>query len=106
MARMRRDVWKLGNDWHDIILWYARGVKALSARPFADMTSWRYLAAMHGVSAPLWKHNNYLKAGETLPNTASSSVKTGTSASITRGTSCPGIAGTCARSKRSWLMQS
>ncbi len=70
MARMRRDVWKLGNDWHDIILWYARGVKALSARPFADMTSWRYLAAMHGVSAPLWKHNNYLKAGETLPNTA------------------------------------
>jgi len=41
MVRMRRDVWKLGNDWDDAILWYARAVKDLSARPFADMTSWR-----------------------------------------------------------------
>ena len=68
MVRMRRDVWKLGNDWDDAILWYARAVKDLSARPFADMTSWRYLAAMHGVSETLWRHHGYLRAGEALPN--------------------------------------
>jgi tyrosinase len=69
MPRTRRDVWKLGSDWHDTILWYARGVKALSQRSFEDMTSWRYLAAIHGISPQLWIHNGYLKAGEPPPNT-------------------------------------
>jgi tyrosinase len=67
MPRTRQDVWKLGNDWHDTILWYARAVKDLSKRPFSDMTSWRYLAAMHGVSEQLWRHNGYLTRDENLP---------------------------------------
>ena len=70
MPRTRRDVWKLGNEWDESLLWYARAVKELRRRPFADMTSWRYLAAIHGVSEQLWRHNGYLASGETLPNTA------------------------------------
>jgi tyrosinase len=69
MPRTRRDIWKLGNDWHVTILWYARAVKALSERPFKEMTSWRYLAAMHGIAPDLWAHNGYLKAGEPVPDT-------------------------------------
>jgi tyrosinase len=69
MPRTRRDVWKLGNEWDESLLWYARAVKELRRRPFADMTSWRYLAAIHGVSEQLWRHNGYLASGETLPNT-------------------------------------
>jgi tyrosinase len=69
MPRTRRDVWQLGSNWHPTILWYARAVKKLSERQFDDMTSWRYLAAIHGVSEPLWRHNGYLKLGEALPNT-------------------------------------
>ena len=64
MPRTRRDVWKLGSDWNDTILWYARAVKVMSARPFSDMTSWRYLAAMHGVAEQLWRSNGYMKPGE------------------------------------------
>jgi tyrosinase len=68
MPRTRRDVWKLGGDWNDTILWYARAVKVMSARPFSDMTSWRYLAAMHGVAEQLWRSNGYMKPGESLPD--------------------------------------
>ncbi len=32
MATTRRNVWTLGSDWADPILWYARGVKAMKAR--------------------------------------------------------------------------
>jgi hypothetical protein len=67
MPRTRRDVWKLGSDWNDTILWYARAVKVMSARPFSDMTSWRYLAAMHGAAEQLWRSNGYMKPGENLP---------------------------------------
>jgi tyrosinase len=70
MPRTRRDVWKLGNEWDETLLWYARAVKELRRRPFMDMTSWRYLAAIHGVSEPLWRHNGYLASGESLPTTA------------------------------------
>ena len=69
MPRTRRDVWKLGSDWDETLLWYARAVKELRRRPFVDMTSWRYLAAIHGVSEQLWRHNGYLASGETLPTT-------------------------------------
>ena len=69
MPRIRRDVWKLGSEWDETLLWYARAVKELRRRSFVDMTSWRYLAAIHGVSEQLWRHNGYLATGETLPTT-------------------------------------
>jgi tyrosinase len=40
----------------------------MSARPFSDMTSWRYLAAMHGVAEQLWRSNGYMTPGENLPD--------------------------------------
>jgi hypothetical protein len=32
MAFTRQNVWELGGDWADPILWYARGVKAMQVR--------------------------------------------------------------------------
>src|ERR1051325_1604273 len=67
MARTRHDVWKLGGDWSDPLIWYARGVRALQQRPITDRTSWRFLAAMHGIDLQLWRAFGYLAAGEKLP---------------------------------------
>ncbi|QIO54604.1 tyrosinase family protein (plasmid) [Rhizobium leguminosarum bv. trifolii] len=39
-----------GGDWNPTLVWYARAVEELSGRPIADRTSWRYLAAIHGIS--------------------------------------------------------
>ncbi len=57
MTRERRDVWVLSeeNPWHGTIEWYARAVAAMQARDlrnFADPTSWRYQAEVHGTSIP------------------------------------------------------
>ena len=46
MARTRRDAWKLA-IWDDALLWYARAVKAMQARPTTDPRSWAYQAAIH-----------------------------------------------------------
>jgi tyrosinase len=70
MARTRRDVWKLGEGWNDPLIWYARGVRTLQQRPITDRTSWRFLAAMHGVDAQLWQALGYLAASEALPSNA------------------------------------
>jgi tyrosinase len=70
MARTRHDVWKLGGDWSDPLIWYARGVRALQQRPITDRTSWRFLAAMHGIDLQLWRAFGYLAAGEKLPSKA------------------------------------
>ncbi|MBV9016027.1 MAG: tyrosinase family protein [Alphaproteobacteria bacterium] len=67
MTRTRQDVWKLGEGWSDPLIWYARGVRALQARPIADRTSWRFLGAMHGIDTQLWTAFGYLAAGEALP---------------------------------------
>jgi tyrosinase len=53
----RRDIWDLSEEdpWHPIIEWYARAVTAMQGRDgtdFSDPTSWRYLAAIHGISIP------------------------------------------------------
>ncbi|MER8640185.1 tyrosinase family protein [Mesorhizobium sp. M1365] len=47
---VRRDVAALGAGWNPTLEWYARAVAAMSARPVTDRTSWRYLAAIHGIS--------------------------------------------------------
>ena len=53
----RRDVWELSEQdlWHEIIWWYARAVTAMQGRDgtdFSDPTSWRHLAAIHGIRIP------------------------------------------------------
>ena len=50
MAYTRKNVWELGGDWADPILWYARGVKAIKARALSEPTGWRFYAAIHGIA--------------------------------------------------------
>src|SRR5689334_14394381 len=45
-VRERKDVWKLA-DWDPILVWYAKGIRAMQTRPVTDPTSWRYQAAIH-----------------------------------------------------------
>jgi tyrosinase len=67
MTLTRRNVWELGGDWADPILWYARAVKAMKARPLADPTSWRSYGAIHGFDAGLWQQFGYLNPSEAKP---------------------------------------
>ena len=70
MHVVRRNVWELGGDWADDILWYARGVAALKARPLADPTSWRFYAGMHGFSSARWQELGYLVPTDQPPTSA------------------------------------
>lgn len=45
---------KTGSPWSEELLWYARAVKAMQARPITDPTSWAYCAALHGISESIW----------------------------------------------------
>jgi tyrosinase len=64
---IRKNVWELGSDWAEPILWYARGVAALQARPLAEPTSWRFYAAIHGIQPELWQELGYLDFSEAAP---------------------------------------
>jgi tyrosinase len=64
---LRSNVWELGSDWAGPILWYARGVEAMKARPLVDPTSWRFYAAMHGLDQELWQQLGYWDAAEPKP---------------------------------------
>jgi tyrosinase len=64
---IRKNVWELGSDWAEPILWYARGVAALQARPLAEPTSWRFYAAIHGIHPELWQELGYLDFAEPTP---------------------------------------
>jgi tyrosinase len=68
MANTRKNVWELGGDWADPILWYARGVKAMKARALNERTGWRFYGAMHGFYQPWWQQLGYLAASDTMPN--------------------------------------
>ena len=70
MPFTRKDLWRLGNDWNDEMLWYARAVADLQSRPIGDATSWGYLAAMHGFDPQLWQAFGYLAPGTRPPSTA------------------------------------
>ncbi|TDR81935.1 tyrosinase family protein [Paludibacterium purpuratum] len=70
MAYTRRNIWLLGADWADPILWYARGVKAMKARLLSQATSWKFFAAIHGFDPPLWQQLGYLGQAEALPGQA------------------------------------
>ncbi|MCL9759802.1 tyrosinase family protein [Frankia sp. AiPa1] len=70
MAQTRRNVWELGGEWADPILWYARGVAAMRARPLADPTSWRFYAGIHGFDQQLWRALGYFTSSDRLPSDA------------------------------------
>ena len=93
MHVVRRNVWELGGDWADEVLWYARGVAAMKARPLAEPTSWRFYAAMHGFNAARWQELGYLGPTDQPPSRRWS-ASSGGSASTAAGTSCPGTGAT------------
>lgn len=70
MSFTRSNVWELGGDWADPILWYARGVAAMKARALAEPTSWRFYGAIHGLDPQLWQLLGYLSPSDPLPDTA------------------------------------
>ena len=70
MTFMRKDVWNLNGTWNDTLLWYAKGVTALQARPITDRTSWRFLAAMHGFDPQAWQGQGYYTVGDPLASDA------------------------------------
>ncbi len=64
---VRKNVWELDDDWADPILWYARGVAAMKARPLSDPLSWRFYAAIHGYDEDLWKKLGFLTPSDSKP---------------------------------------
>jgi tyrosinase len=69
MARTRVNVYA-GGEWADPVLWYAKGVAAMQARPLADPTSWRFWAAMHGFDPPMWTALGHLQSSDQQPKPA------------------------------------
>lgn len=68
MVFVRKSVWAASGDFSNPILyWYAKGVGVLKQRAINDPTSWRFLAAIHGIDPGLWKQYSYLTDGEQLP---------------------------------------
>jgi tyrosinase len=67
MVYKREDVWTLGGGWSGPVKWYAKGVGVLQSRPITDVTSWHFLAAMHGIDFKLWQDFGYLKPKQPLP---------------------------------------
>jgi tyrosinase len=70
MTFTRKNVFELGGDWADPILWYARGVKALKARALNQSTSWRFLGAIHGFDPQMWQQVGYYDPSEQMPSQA------------------------------------
>ena len=66
----RQNVYSLGNDWADPILWYARGVKAMNARALNDPLGWRFFAGIHGLDQTLWTQLGYLSSSDQMPSSA------------------------------------
>lgn len=67
-VRIRKNVWDLGDDWAEPILWYARAIAELKTRALDDPTSWRFYGAIHGFHQRLWELQGYYTAGEGLPS--------------------------------------
>ena len=70
MARVRKDVWGLGAGWSDTLVWYARAVRTLQSRAVTDRTSWRFLAAIHGMHPVVWREFGVIQANTPLPPVA------------------------------------
>ncbi len=63
MPHVRKNLWKLPT-WDPILLWYAKAIVAMQAKPRSDSASWGWQAAVHG-----W-HPSLAKPGELLPSSA------------------------------------
>ena len=69
MVFVRKSVWAAGGDFSDpILFWYAKGVEIVKQRPINDPTSWRFLAAIHGIDVNLWRRYGYLNDDDSLPS--------------------------------------
>ncbi len=66
----RRNIYNLGGDWADPILWYARGVKAMGKRALNEKLSWRFFAGIHGFDQQLWTDLGQLSASDPMPTQA------------------------------------
>jgi len=74
MPVKREDVWKLGADWNDTLLWYAKAIVELKKRDITDRTSWRYLAAMHQFDRDLWIDLGIIDDDTVLPPSADTDI--------------------------------
>jgi tyrosinase len=70
MSTTRKNVWELGGDWADPILWYARGVNAMKSRALSEPTGWRFYGAIHGFDPGMWQQVGYLDPEEPMPGSA------------------------------------
>ena len=66
----RQNVFALGSDWGDPILWYARGVKAMKTRKLEDPTSWNFFGAIHGIWRALWDFYKFTDSSDANPSAA------------------------------------
>ncbi len=51
---VRQNIYDIGDDWAESVLWYARGVKAMKTRLLDNVTSWTFYGAIHGYTRWLW----------------------------------------------------
>ena len=70
MQFTRKNVWDLGGDWADPILWYARGVAAMKARALAEPTAWRFYGGIHGFDRGMWQQLGYFSSSDKMPSAA------------------------------------
>ena len=82
---IRRSVWSLppGDQTLD---WYRKAVAELITRPPSDPSSWRYLAAVHGVPIDSFHHRQ---------------TAFGINANTRAGSFCPGI-GVMSQASKQW----
>lgn len=67
---IRENVYELGDDWAEPVLWYARGVRAMQAKPLSEPTGWRFYAAIHGYLRFLWDFHGITDPANAEPSTA------------------------------------
>lgn len=70
MVFVRKEVRSLGPGWNNTLLWYARAIKALQAKPITDKTSWWFLGAIHGFHPVVWQQFGFITAATPLPSAA------------------------------------
>ena len=99
---IRSNAWKNGGTFNNTdLLWYAKGVGAMQARPLNVTASWWFFAAIHGENIasgfPLWASftGPWCRPRRSQPRASRRS--TGISANIKAGIFSHGIADICWR---------
>ncbi|WP_347267518.1 tyrosinase family protein [Paracoccus sp. (in: a-proteobacteria)] len=67
MTLIRKEIRSMGGPWCDVLLWYARAIRILQARPIASPDSWSFMAAIHGFHPVIWQEFGYIDAATALP---------------------------------------